>query len=64
MGHDAIFGEHCSLLTADPSGGHDPYITNYGIDGVQAGRWDWFYCEYRQYHPSNPGLYFLWSFTY
>ncbi|TDB75909.1 hypothetical protein [Micromonospora sp. KC723] len=55
---------------ADPQGGtlrgvyYDyQFCQSYGSEGVQTGRWNWFYCEYRPSGPSG-GFYFLWTFTY
>jgi hypothetical protein len=55
----------------DPPGGtlrgvyyDGQFCNSYGLEGAQTGRWSWYYCEYRQYNPNSPGLYFLWTFTY
>lgn len=66
-----LVGIGATPAVADPPGGtlrgvyyDGQHCNNYGREGIQAGRWSWFYCEYRQYGPSAPGMYFLWTFTY
>ncbi|MET8259112.1 hypothetical protein ACFYPG_01300 [Micromonospora sp. NPDC005553] len=56
---------------ADPPGGtlrnvysDGQFCNSYGSEGVRAGLWSWYYCEYRQYTPNAPGFYFLWNSTY
>jgi hypothetical protein len=65
-----LVGTGAAPAVADPEGGtlrgvyyDGGSCSNYGWEGQQAGRWDWWYCEYRQYGPSN-AYYFLWTFEY
>ncbi|MEU7841340.1 hypothetical protein AB0B39_10240 [Micromonospora sp. NPDC049114] len=65
-----LIGASATPATADPQGGtlrgvyyDGQFCKSYGSEGAQAGQWSWYYCEYRQYGPTAPGLYFLWTFT-
>jgi hypothetical protein len=65
-----LVGVNGAPAAADPQGGtlqgvyfDGEFCNDYGWDGAQAGRWDWYYCEYRQYGSSSV-YYFLWTFNY
>jgi hypothetical protein len=60
-----LVGTGAGPAAADPQGGtlrgvyyDGQFCNSYGSEGIQTGRWSWFYCEYR-----SP-FYFLWTFTY
>jgi len=66
-----LVGVAATPAAADPQGGtlrgvyyDGQFCNSYGNEGVQTGLWSWYYCEYRQYGPTGPGYYFLWTFTY
>ncbi|MEE6262523.1 hypothetical protein [Plantactinospora sonchi] len=66
-----LVGSAAAPAAADPPGGtlrgvysDGQFCNSYGNEGVQTGLWSWYYCEYRQYAPTSPGFYFLWTFTY
>jgi hypothetical protein len=60
-----LVGIGATPAAADPQGGtlqgvyyDGQFCNSYGSEGVQTGRWSWYYCE------SRYAYYFLWSFTY
>ncbi|MGW5556958.1 hypothetical protein ACWER9_07010 [Micromonospora sp. NPDC003944] len=66
-----LVGIGATPAAADPPGGtlrgvyyDGQFCNSYGSEGTQTGQWSWYYCEYRQYGPTGPGFYFLWTFTY
>ncbi|WP_433131299.1 hypothetical protein ACQPWW_09965 [Micromonospora sp. CA-240977] len=66
-----LVGAGATPAAADPQGGtlrgvyyDGQFCNSYGSEGARTGQWSWYYCEYRQYGPSAPGFYFLWTFTY
>ncbi|MFC6018154.1 hypothetical protein ACFP2T_18335 [Plantactinospora solaniradicis] len=66
-----LVGIGAAPAAADPEGGtlrgvysDGQFCRSYGNEGVQTGLWSWYYCENRQYGPTGPSFYFLWTFTY
>ncbi|MEK8104292.1 hypothetical protein NKG94_02475 [Micromonospora sp. M12] len=65
-----LVGLGATPAAADPPGGtlRNVYPTASSATAtaarVRTGLWSWYYCEYRQYGPTSPGFYFLWTFTY
>ncbi|MBF9133239.1 hypothetical protein I0C86_30385 [Plantactinospora sp. S1510] len=71
LGLGGLVGIGATPAAADPPGGtlrgvysDGQFCNSYGSEGVQTGQWSWYYCESRQYGPTAPNFYFLWTFTY